>query len=351
MTTIPVPAQIGFDASGWSIEAEEVRRETHLGRAALFLRNGRATLTDLKLTDCVLEVDVALGQERSFTGVTWRVASGDDLECFFLRPHQAGNPDATQYTPVFNGVFGWQLYHGDRYTVPLAIPFGEWLRVRVVVTGRVAEIFVGSLDRPALVIDDLKRPAADGAIGLLTNEAPAWFSRFAFAELTPAPVEERTAEPARGVVPAWSVSDAFAEADVAESVQLPPGALAGRSWTTLTAEPDGLCDLARANGLRDGRNTVFARVTVATAAASIRGLDLGFSDRARVWLNGRLLFLGADEYRSRDYRFLGSIGWWDALYLPLEAGENELVVAVSEDFGGWGVQARFPDAAGLTFGI
>jgi hypothetical protein len=70
------------------------------------LRNGRATLTDLRLTDCVLEVDVALGPERSFTGVTWRVASGDDLECFFLQPHQGGNPDAPLYTPVCNGVFG-----------------------------------------------------------------------------------------------------------------------------------------------------------------------------------------------------------------------------------------------------
>ena len=62
------------------------------------------------------------------------------------------------------------------------------------------------------------------------------------------------------------------------------------------------------------------------------------------------VLLGADEYRSRDYRFLSSIGWWDSLYVDLEAGENELVVAVSEDFGGWGLQARFPDPSGLTFG-
>ena len=45
--------------------------------------------------------------------------------------------------------------------------------------------------------------------------------------------------------------------------------------------------------------------------------------------------------------FLGSIGWFDTLYLPLVQGPNEFVVAVSESFGGWGVQARFPDAAGL----
>ena len=85
------------------------------------------------------------------------------------------------------------------------------------------------------------------------------------------------------------------------------------------------------------------------AQAGTRQLDLGFSDRARVYFDGRLLFRGDDPYRSRDYRFLGSIGWWDALWLPLEAGPNELVVAVTEEFGGWGVQARFAEPHGLAF--
>jgi hypothetical protein len=56
-----------------------------------------------------------------------------------------------------------------------------------------------------------------------------------------------------------------------------------------------------------------------------------------------LLFRGDDSYRTRDYRFLGSIGWFDTVYLPLDEGENELLIAVSEDFGGWGVQARLAD--------
>ena len=66
-----------------------------------------------------------------------------------------------------------------------------------------------------------------------------------------------------------------------------------------------------------------------------------------MFLNGRQLYRGDDTYRSRDYRFLGSIGYYDTLFLPLLEGENELVVAVSEDFGGWGVQARFTEPAGL----
>ena len=70
-------------------------------------------------------------------------------------------------------------------------------------------------------------------------------------------------------------------------------------------------------------------------------LTIGFSDRAVVFLNGQALFRGNDSYRTRDYRFLGSIGFWDTVYLPLNEGANDLVIAVSETLGGWGVQARF----------
>jgi hypothetical protein len=38
----------------------------------------------------------------------------------------------------------------------------------------------------------------------------------------------------------------------------------------------------------------------------------------------------------------------DALYLPLRRGENELIMAVSEAFGGWGLIARFADTTGIT---
>jgi hypothetical protein len=77
-------------------------------------------------------------------------------------------------------------------------------------------------------------------------------------------------------------------------------------------------------------------------------LEFGFSDRAVVFLDRRPLFRGDDAYRTRDYRFLGSIGWWDTVYLPLREGANELVVAVSETFGGWGLQARLPADAAVS---
>lgn len=78
-------------------------------------------------------------------------------------------------------------------------------------------------------------------------------------------------------------------------------------------------------------------------------MKIGFSDRIKVFLNNRLIYGGTNNYRSRDYRYLGTIGYFDELFLPLNAGKNELCVAVSESFGGWGIQAKFDDIQGIQF--
>ena len=94
-------------------------------------------------------------------------------------------------------------------------------------------------------------------------------------------------------------------------------------------------------------DTVFARVTLHAEAKETRRIRFGYSDRVRVYLNGRRLYSGDNTYRSRDFRYLGTIGLFDAIPLRLAAGENELLLAVSEAFGGWGIQALFPDPAGV----
>src|SRR5436305_7133732 len=115
---------VPFDSGAWEIHAGESRVEDHLGRRSLYLKGGIATIARTSgiagegFVDGALAVDVAFSGARGFMGAIWRVADTGNYEEFYLRPHQSGNPDATQYTPVFNGVSGWQLYHGERYAVP-----------------------------------------------------------------------------------------------------------------------------------------------------------------------------------------------------------------------------------------
>jgi hypothetical protein len=336
--------EVPFDSGRWRFDAEAFGVAEHLGRPALRLENGHATLADVSFEDGFLEVDLALTPDRAFTGCTWR-RQGEDFEWFWVRPHQSGNPDATQYAPAFNGIAGWQLYHGPRYAVPVSFPFGKWLTIRVAFAGRLAEISVGDDDRPALLVDDLKHEPRAGGVGLSASMATGWFSRFRFG--TTAPTIDRRPprqEPVAEAIRAWAVSDSFAE----DELEL--DTLDRLAWTTLETEPSGLADLARVNGLERG-NTVFARTTIASEREQTKRLDLGFSDRVTVFLNGQPLFSGSDAYRSRDYRFLGSIGWWDAVYLPLRKGDNDLVLAVTEEFGGWGVQGRLADLDGCSVSL
>jgi hypothetical protein len=115
------------------------------------------------------------------------------------------------------------------------------------------------------------------------------------------------------------------------------------SWQTLSTDERGVADLSILAGTAPGRNTVFVRQIIDSDRPQLKKFSYGFSDRARVYLNAKLLYAGADEFQSRDYRFLGTMGFYDALYLDLQKGRNEIWMALSEDMGGWGVQAKLED--------
>jgi len=339
LTEILRDVPLDDDRWDWG-DARPVATE-HLGRPCISLETPLATVAGLELENGMIELDLAVGAARGFHGVVWRLRDAENFESFFVRPHQMGNPDAVQYTPVFNDVSAWQLYHGAGYWAPLAFPLGDWFTIRVAFDGTRAEVFVGETVEPSLVVSELKHPVAAGLVGIMAGGPPIHIARFAWSsEVTLGPPAPPAAAAPDGVVTDWQVSDPFLEALLDGVTALPDRLVAERSWSGLAAEPSGLTDLARVNGIRDGRNTVLARATIDAERDEVRALELGFSDRAAVFLNGRALYRGDDTYRSRDYRFLGSIGYYDTLFLPLRAGRNELVVAVSEDFGGWGVQAR-----------
>lgn len=96
---------------------------------------------------------------------------------------------------------------------------------------------------------------------------------------------------------------------------------------------------------RNSEDMVFARTVLRAERVGLRKLSLGYSDRVTVFLNGKPVFTGNSAYRSRDAGFLGIVGLEnDALYLELEEGDNELLLAVADRLGGWGFIAQVVDA-------
>ena len=315
----PIP----FDSPRWHIAAEENRIEEYKGKTSLGLRGGLALVEDAEFTDGVIEYFCAFPEGRAFVGATWRVQDAANREEFYIRSHQSGNPDAT------------------------------WFPVKIVVSGDEAEVYIGDLEKPALFIDDLKREAASGAVGLaVPNFGAVRYADFRFETVTTPKLKgrvdrERTA-PA-GAVMAWQVSDSFAEQALEDSIEISSSFKNDLAWNTLKSEPTGLANLSRVSVLTRETNTVFAKVTVISESAQSKTLAFGYSDRLRLFVNDRLLYTGNNGYRSRDYRYLGTIGYFDAVTVPFLKGRNELWFAVSESFGGWGVQAAFEDTEGLTF--
>jgi len=339
-----------FDSGRWVLYDAEITE--HLGRQSLV---GSAYLPDANFTDGIIEYDLAVDGSRGYPGITFRAVSAQAYENIYCRPHVPNRPDALQYTPVFNGVAGWQLYNGPGFTAPVPIPAGEWIHVRIEILGQRGRVFFGDMETPALVIDDLKHEARAGSIGIKSEHRPtAFVSEFQITHTTDldfGPAPEKVYP--RGLIQEWEISQGFLATDVDASVYPEQAVLEQVTWQRVAAEPTGLVDIARHVPRRRGQTElVFARLVLNAEQAETRQLSLGYSDMAWVYLNGRPLFAGNSAYRSRDETFSGIIGLEDALYLPLDKGENELLVAVLETFGGWGIMGQDNDddffAAGLN---
>lgn len=353
--TSPVAAYsqvVPFDSGRWKIQAKESKVVEHLGRKSLYLKGGLAWIQDSEFTDGVIEFDMAFAPDRGFMGTIWRMQDEGNYEEFYVRPHQSGNPDANQYQPVFNNQAAWQLYHGEGYGAPVRYDFNQWVRIKIVVSGKNAEVYIKDLNTPALFVSELKREIKAGRVGLqVGNFAPAYYSNFSFTPMSAPPLKGKAKAAERapvGTVMRWAVSNVIEGKSLEGKLQLTAADKQKLKWQTLACESTGIANLARLAGVDDKKNTVFARLVITSDREQVKKLRFAFSDEVKVYFNDRLLYSGSDVYQSRDYRFLGTVGLFDELYLPLKKGDNELWLAVTENFGGWGVKAVFDDMSGIS---
>ena len=90
-----------------------------------------------------------------------------------------------------------------------------------------------------------------------------------------------------------------------------------------------------------GSKFVFARTTIHADRDEIRKMNLGYSGKVVVYFNSKPIYGGNNAFHSREPGFLGLLNPDnDAVYLPLRKGDNEVMLAVTEFFGGWGYICR-----------
>ncbi len=342
-------AQQPFDSSAWNISADEWRVETYRGQSALLLRDGAAWLRGSSFQNGTIEFDIAFSDALGFPGIAFRAATHDNYELFYLRENLSGQPHATQYTPVLHGLYAWQIYAGPSWEAKARWTFDRWMHVRLVVSGTRAELYVN--DSAVQVIPRMRGPKGAGEVGFVAAPGAARFANLVVRPerappLAGAPPAIRDSTPAT-IVRTWRVSSPFAESvmsGVADLTAVPAPA----TWDTLGVEERGIANLARLAGNGSGHNTVVAAITITSDRARNVPVRFGFSDRVRVFLNGRMLYAGNDGFGTHDPDFLGIVGLFDELDLPLKRGTNELWFAVSETFGGWAITADLPDREGIA---
>jgi hypothetical protein len=369
LTTLYAQQSIPFSDKRWVIQAQGSLQEPYRGNNSLYLQNGIAFLKDEQFGNGIIEFDIFQTPRPSFSGLIFRVKDSDNYEELYFRSHQSGNPDAYQYTPVFNGDAAWQLYHDAHdgvndgfehwkprgklmgYNTMVEYPFDRWLHIKLLVKGSQAELYVDNNATPAAFIRELLTGQASGSLGVRSGAGAVWFANFSFTANND--IEFKTKDDGYrittppGTITSWQVSSAFKEDQVNKMNQLDNKWLGQLKWKNLPAEASGLANLSRLSAVSDSTSTALAKITVVSDKEQIKRLDIGYSDRIKIYCNGNAIYSGNTSFRTRDYRYLGTIGYFDAVYLPLKKGENTIIMAVSENFGGWGVMAKWENMESL----
>ena len=324
----------------WDVQAERAELVTYKGKQALAIEKGGLWADDAAFSDGVISFKVAYPEHRAFIGAGWRSQDRTEFEEMYFRSHLNNTPDTVQYTPVNNGRSAWQIYADGNALAPAVQNYDDWNEVKIVVQGDRADIYFNS-DVPVLHVPDLKNDLAPGGLYLRSTNREDATTHFADLEIRPLGANEGiegSPKPPKprpdGLIQTWRVSSPIAEATVADQTVLPQNL--GLTWQDMDVETNGIANLGRLYAPSESLNTVLVKTTLTVTDAQIAEMKFGFSDRVRLYLNGDLVFAGSDGFRSRSYRFLGLIGFYDAVGLNLVPGENHIVAAVSESFGGWG---------------
>jgi hypothetical protein len=122
---------------------------------------------------------------RGFVGLAFHIdAAASRFECFYLRPTNGRADDqlrrnhATQYISLPE--YPWQRLRQENpgvYESYADVQPGVWTRMKIVVSGLRALLYLNGAEQPCLVVNDLKLGASGGRIGLwIGGWTEAYFS-------------------------------------------------------------------------------------------------------------------------------------------------------------------------------
>jgi hypothetical protein len=344
--------------SEW-VATDSIRFEAYLGRPSVYIDRGAAIARNARMRNGTFEFDMAGSTRSNFMGAAFHATAPDNAEIIFFRLGSSGTNEAIQYGPALNGVgAAWQVYHGDGANATAVLPRGEWIRVRITISGDSASVFLNDAAKPVLVVPYLAG-VDGGSLGIWTGGfgRGAHFSNMRYSpDIRPIAQTPAPSLPA-GTIADWQLSEAI---DGSAFVHQTLPRLSSMTWQNVHAEHGGIVLVNRyrraalaglpsdasqslvvdsvMNGRVPGTKVVFARSSIESDRDGVRRMHFGYSDGVVIYCNGQPLYFGMNAPFFRDLGVMDRYG--DAVYLPLKRGTNEIVLAVTEYSGGWAFWAR-----------
>jgi hypothetical protein len=349
-TEMAIPMQ----AERWTFPEGKVEFVQHKGVQSLKILpdGGQALLKNVDFTDGTIEFDVEPtdAAKYPFLMIKFRQQDPQESECFYLRvgrPNGLKRNDAVQYTPIIKGVNMWDMYY--HFQGPADVRLTDRNHVKIVVAGSQLRAYVNDMQNTTLEIPRMEGNTTHGSIGF---EGVGIFSNLVIKPdvtegMQQLPGIDLTKHDAH-YIRKWLVTKPVAfEAGRDLTDKDVPSDTA--TWEPISAERRGLINLTRTFGGNQSRRYVWLKVKIVAEKEHKNHMQLGFGDEVWVVLNGRLLYLDKNHYgmlirKTPD----GRIGLENSNFaLPLNQGENILMICVANNFFGWGIIARLETMEGV----
>lgn len=352
--------KIPMKASAWELNGNKAAFITHLGVPALHIDDvgqdatgsNIITIKDLAFANGTIEYDAALADNTRFTSIHFRRKNAANSEHLYLRANAVDDPNvnsAVQYAAVLNGVNIWDL--SNEYQSNATLRADGWNHIKLVVRDGQLLAYINDMTRPALYVPMMDGDWTSGSVGFDGNVY--------LANITVTPDATPGLAAGKGIDPVHNDARYLRNWQVTTPLDLPrgtePTALPdeGTAWSAISAERGGMVNLSRKFGAtpRGRRRMVWLKTTITAKEALQRQLDFGFSDEVYVYLNGKPLYVDKNLFGTPGMKTpRGRCSIENSrISLPLSAGENELLIGLTNFFFGWGIVARLDDGGGLLY--
>ncbi len=347
--------EVPFTPDSWIFNEGKVEFLTYKGRQSVKLngQSGGMICKNLQFSDGTIEFDAEVTSANPFPQLYFRWKNENEAEHVYLRTGvKKMGFDAVQYASIINGVNIWDLQHEFQSAADIKV--GEWNHVKLVVSGKRLRVYVNNVDKPILDIPCMEGNTTEGSIAILSSfEGTTYFSNLV---VKPNETEGLNGEPAPDItrhdtryIRNWQVSQ---PEPLPHGTEINLFAYPQRNdWENIHAEQRGLINLSRKFGRSDSRRVVWLRATIQSENEQSQVLKLGFSDDVWVLVNRKPVYVDKSIYALNMRKSPNGRISLDNSSFPIQLvkGENEILIAVANDFYGWGIIARLENVNGLEF--